>query len=74
MRVGLGWSRPAPQLPRSVLCRHEHLSGCGWRPGSLSLGISMGCLNVLRTWKLASPNMNEQKEREKAQDSGRGLL
>lgn len=67
--AGLGFSHPKPEdpLPSSltwVLIDPNASPAVGENLSSLLRGLSVGCLSVLRTRKLASPRLNGQKERE----------
>lgn len=60
----------ADPLPSSLPWRLVDLNA-SWAidgdPSSLPHGLSMGCLSFLKTWKLASPRLNGQKEKLKAE-------
>lgn len=64
-------------LPRSLTWCLVGLNA-SWAVGgdlsSLPHGFPMGCLSILRTWKLASPRLNGQKDREELKTEAASLL
>lgn len=68
---------PEDPLPSSLTWWQVELNA-SWAVGgdlsSLPHGFPMGCLSILRTWQLASPRLNGQKDREKLKTEAASLL
>lgn len=77
--VSLSFSYLEPEGPISSSLTWRLVAlNASWTVGgdrsSLPHRLPMGCLSILRTWKLASPRLNGQKDREELKTEGANLL